>query len=65
MQGTVRSYSVETRAGSVLLDDGTEMEFDRSAFDASGLRRLRVGQRVKLELVGDRVSVLSGPTLPR
>ena len=28
MQGTVRAYDPETRSGSVLLDDGSELEFD-------------------------------------
>lgn len=49
MQGTVSSYDQETRTGSLLLDDGTPVDFDRAAFDASGLRMLRLGQRVRLE----------------
>lgn len=50
MQATVSSFSAETGCGSVLLDDGTRLCFDSPAFAASGLRRLRVGQRVRLEL---------------
>ncbi|MEP6696126.1 MAG: hypothetical protein ABJA34_04510 [Pseudonocardiales bacterium] len=49
MQATVRSYDRQTRTGSVLLDDGTPMEFGREAFDAGGLRLLRLGQRVRLD----------------
>ena len=49
MQGTVASYDPQERSGTVLLDDGTELTFPRSAFDASGLRLLRPGQRVRLE----------------
>jgi hypothetical protein len=32
----------------VLLDDGVELPFDAVAFDAGGVRLLRVGQRVRL-----------------
>lgn len=49
MQGTVASYDPDTRTGSLLLDDGTPVDFDRAAFDASGLRMLRLGQRVRLD----------------
>ncbi len=49
MQATVRSYDPQTRTGSVLLDDGTPLDFGRAAFDAGGLRLLRLGQRVRLE----------------
>ena len=49
MQGTVASYDAGERSGTVLLDDGTELAFPTSAFDASGLRLLRPGQRVRLE----------------
>lgn len=50
MQGTVRSYDPASRAGDVLLDDGTVLAFDAAAFDPSGLRLLRLGQRVRLVL---------------
>jgi 2-phospho-L-lactate guanylyltransferase len=49
MQGTVATYDAETRSGTLLLDDGTEVAFPRAAFDASGLRLLRLGQRVRIE----------------
>ena len=50
MQSTVRTYDRATRSGSVLLDDGTELPFDAAAFDASGLRHVRLGQRVRVRL---------------
>jgi cold shock CspA family protein len=50
MQATVRSFDAVTHAGDVLLDDGAVVSFDASAFDASGLRLLRLGQRVRLRL---------------
>ncbi|GAA2225903.1 hypothetical protein GCM10010232_08970 [Streptomyces amakusaensis] len=52
MHATSYTYDSETRSGSVLLDDGTPVEFDAAAFDAGGLRLLRPGQRVRLETEG-------------
>jgi 2-phospho-L-lactate/phosphoenolpyruvate guanylyltransferase len=49
-QATVRSFDPVTRGGDVLLDDGTVLAFEASAFDPSGLRLLRLGQRVRLHL---------------
>ena len=48
MQGTVATFDERTGAGSVVLDDGTAVEFPGAAFAASGLRLLRPGQRVGL-----------------
>lgn len=53
MQATAYTYSARTRSGSVLLDDGTPVEFAAEAFDAGGLRLLRPGQRVRIETEGD------------
>jgi cold shock CspA family protein len=50
-QGTVKRYDVEGHAGSVLLDDGTEIDIDPVSTQDSGLRYLRLGQRVKFEIV--------------
>ncbi len=50
MQATAYTYDSETRSGSVLLDDGTPVPFDAAAFDAGGLRLLRPGQRVRIEV---------------
>lgn len=52
MQATAFTYDAETRSGSVLLDDGTPVPFDAPAFDAGGLRLLRPGQRVRIEVEG-------------
>jgi cold shock CspA family protein len=49
MQGTVATFEAETGAGTVLLDDGTELAFPPEAFARSGLRLLRLGQRVRLD----------------
>ncbi|MFD3337225.1 hypothetical protein ACFWV1_31990 [Streptomyces sp. NPDC058700] len=50
MQATAFTYDPETRSGSVLLDDGTPVEFGAEAFEAGGLRLLRPGQRVRIEV---------------
>ena len=64
-QGTARVFDPTTRAGTVLLDDGTEVAFDAAAFDAGGLRLLRVGQRVKMGMdESGRIAALTLVTLP-
>ena len=47
MQATAYTYDPESRSGQVLLDDGTPVPFD-----AGGLRLLRPGQRVRIEVEG-------------
>ena len=66
MQATVRSYDESTHSGSVLLDDGTDIPYDATAFGASGLRLLRLGQRVRITLADDglRVATMTIVTLP-
>jgi 2-phospho-L-lactate guanylyltransferase len=49
VQGTVASFDEAEHNGLILLDDGSPVEFPAAAFDASGLRLLRVGQRVRLD----------------
>jgi cold shock CspA family protein len=49
MQGTVSRFDPRTRAGALLLDNGRPVEFGADAFDASGLRLLRPGQRVHVD----------------
>ncbi len=53
MQATAYTFDPATRAGSVLLDDGTPLDFGAEAFDAGGLRLLRPGQRVRIEVTGE------------
>jgi 2-phospho-L-lactate guanylyltransferase len=62
MQGTIATFDPHTHAGTLLLDDGTELAFPAEAFRASGLRLLRLGQRVTVE-AGPSGSV-SRVTLP-
>jgi 2-phospho-L-lactate guanylyltransferase len=49
MQGTVATFDPQTRTGTLLLDDGSELAFPAEAFQASGLRLLRLGQRLVIE----------------
>jgi cold shock CspA family protein len=62
MQGTVATYDSATHAGTLLLDDGTELAFPAEAFERSGLRLLRLGQRVTVEAAPD--GTVSRVTLP-
>jgi 2-phospho-L-lactate guanylyltransferase len=48
-QGTIATFDAQTRTGTLLLDDGVEVSVPAAAFDASGLRHLRLGQRVRLD----------------
>jgi len=65
VQATVASYDPNTRSGRVLLDDGTAVSFDEAAFDAGGMRLLRSGQRVRLDVDGaGRVTRVTIATMP-
>nr|WP_239126693.1 cold-shock protein [Asanoa siamensis] len=65
MQGTVATYDPASRSGTVLLDDGSSLAYPATAFDASGLRLLRLGQRVRIEQdESGTVTRLTIPTLP-
>ena len=59
MQATVSRFDVGSGDGAVLLDDGRELSFAADALAGTGLRLLRPGQRVRVELSGsgDRPSV--------
>ncbi len=49
-QGTIKDYDDDERTGSLLLDDHTEVAIDRTSTEGSGLRYLRIGQRVSLDV---------------
>lgn len=49
-QGTVKAFFESERVGSLLMDDGTEVGIDRSSLEGSGIRYLRIGQRVVFDL---------------
>jgi cold shock CspA family protein len=68
LQGTVKSFDPETRAAVVLTDARVEYDVPPEAFDASGLRKLTLGQRVKFRVEGEgdaaRVTYVNILTLP-
>jgi 2-phospho-L-lactate guanylyltransferase len=53
-QGTIRSFDTSTRTGSLLDDALEEFHFGARAIQASGLRELRIGQRVRFTLGSSR-----------
>ncbi len=64
MQATVATFDPETGGGTVLTDDGRRIRFDGAAFAAGGLRLLRPGQRVRMEVAEDRVVRVTIVTMP-
>lgn len=48
-QGTIKDFDEEGRTGVLLTDDRAEVVIDADSFDTSGIRTLRIGQRVKFE----------------
>jgi len=50
-QGTIKDFDVGARTGSLLMEDRTEVSIDPTSLEGSGLRYLRLGQRVKFDLV--------------
>lgn len=50
MQASVHTFDLESGSGTVLLDTGRMLPFDPAVFEASGLRHLRTGQRVSVEV---------------
>jgi len=66
VQATVLRYDAATASGSVVRDDGLQLDFDARALAGTGLRFLRPGQRVRLIVSGperaphvDRVQILT------
>lgn len=48
-QGTIKEFDEEGRTGVLLTDERAEVVIDAGSLDASGIRTLRIGQRVKFE----------------
>jgi cold shock CspA family protein len=58
-QGTIKEYFPTDRVGSLLMDDRTEVRIDATSLEGSGVRYLRIGQRVVFDVVekgGGRVA---------
>jgi cold shock CspA family protein len=63
-QATVSQFDDATGVGAVVYDDGEIAAFDAQAFARSGLRLLRPGQRVRVELTGAEIVAVTILTLP-
>ena len=50
-QGTIRDFDLGEREGSLLMDDRTEVMIDATSVEGSGILGLRIGQRVRFDLV--------------
>ena len=64
MQATVATFDPDTGNGTALTDDGRRIAFDGAAFAAGGLRLLRPGQRVRMDVADGRVVRVTIATLP-
>lgn len=49
-QGTIKDWNEETRTGSLLMEDRTEVGIDATSIEGSNIRTLRLGQRVRFDL---------------
>jgi cold shock CspA family protein len=52
-QGTIKTYDVENRTGSLLTDQQEEIAIDPGSVEGAGIRYLRIGQRVKFDVVDE------------
>jgi cold shock CspA family protein len=59
MQATVSAFDPATSSGELLLDDGVRLAFGAGALAGSGLRHLRAGQRVHVQVEGTDVRAVS------
>jgi cold shock CspA family protein len=52
-QGTIKDYDEQERVGSLLMEDRTEVGIDATSLEGAGIRTLRIGQRVRFDLVDE------------
>lgn len=52
-QGTVKDFDDETRSGSLLMEDHSEIVIDPTSLEGAGIRTLRLGQRVRFDLADE------------
>jgi 2-phospho-L-lactate guanylyltransferase len=50
-QGTIRDFDPQTRDGSLLMEDHTEVLIDATSVEGAGILSLRIGQRVRFDLI--------------
>jgi cold shock CspA family protein len=52
-QGTIMTYDIPSRTGSLLTDKREEVAIDPGSAEGSGIRYLRIGQRVKFDVADE------------
>jgi cold shock CspA family protein len=52
-QGTIKHFDTKTRDGSLLMEDATEVHIDATSVEGAGILTLRIGQRVRFDLVDE------------
>jgi cold shock CspA family protein len=52
-QGTIKDYDDAERVGSLLMEDRTEVGIDAISIEGAEIRTLRIGQRVRFDLVDE------------
>lgn len=50
-QGTIKHFDPTTRDGSLMTEDHTEVGIDATSVEGAGILTLRIGQRVRFDLV--------------
>ncbi|MGB3257880.1 MAG: hypothetical protein WBG89_09825 [Ornithinimicrobium sp.] len=62
MQATVHRFDADSSTGQVLLDSGALLPFSDDVFAASGLLKLRLGQRLSIALESADPADKTNPT---
>ncbi|MDP9328940.1 MAG: cold shock domain-containing protein [Actinomycetota bacterium] len=52
-QGTIKDFDDQTRSGTLLQDDRSEVLIDAESLEGAGIRTLRLGQRVIYDLADE------------
>jgi cold shock CspA family protein len=52
-QGTIKEFDDQSRTGSLLMEDRSEVRIDATSLEGGGIRTLRLGQRVKFSLADE------------
>lgn len=52
-QGTIKDFDEAERTGTLLMEDRSEVTIDAVSLEGSGLLSLRLGQRVRFDLIDE------------
>jgi len=52
-QGTVKDFDDDSRTGTLLMEDRSEVRIDAASLEGAGIRTLRLGQRVRFQLADE------------